>query len=77
MAVTAQAWSHSVRILLVHPQQGCTGVLLLQTGKPTIHVDPTLEEVEQVRAELAQRRAARIPSDMLSYRSGWFARARS
>jgi hypothetical protein len=49
----------------VHPEEGLTGVLVLETGKPTIHIDPTPEEVERVRASLEQRRAAaRIPSDI-------------
>jgi hypothetical protein len=58
-AVASKKWSHSVRILLVHPQKGLTGVVLLETGKPTMHVDPTPEEVEEVRADLEQRRAGR------------------
>jgi hypothetical protein len=41
-----KVWSHSTRILLVHPQKGCTGVLVLETGKPTAHIDPTPEDVE-------------------------------
>lgn len=65
--VALKKWSHSVRILLVHPQDGCTGVIVMETGKPTIRVDPTPEEVEQVRSELEQRRAAaRKPTDKLS-----------
>jgi hypothetical protein len=43
-AVTAKAWIHSVRILLVDPQDGCTGVIVIETGKPDLHVDPTPEE---------------------------------
>lgn len=57
--VALKKWSHSVRILLVHPQDGCTGVIVMETGKPTIRVDPTPEEVEQVRADLEKRRAGR------------------
>lgn len=46
------------RILLVDPVKGCTGVIVMETGKPTTHVDPTPEEVEHVRAGLEQRRTA-------------------
>jgi hypothetical protein len=56
--VASKKWTHSVRILLVDPQDGCTGVIVMETGKPNIRVDPTPEEVEHVRAELEQRRAA-------------------
>jgi hypothetical protein len=49
-----------IRILLVHPEKGCTGVLVLESGKPTIQVPPTPEEVEKVRADLDRRRAARL-----------------
>jgi uncharacterized hydantoinase/oxoprolinase family protein len=59
-AVASKKWSFSARILLVHPEKGCTGVVLLETGKPTMHVDPTPEEVEEVRADLERRRAARL-----------------
>jgi hypothetical protein len=34
-AVASKKWSHSVRILLVHPGNRLTGVLLRETGKPT------------------------------------------
>ena len=46
-----------IRILLVDPVKGCTGVIVMETGKPTTHVDPTPEEVEHVRADLEKRRA--------------------
>jgi hypothetical protein len=49
-----------IRVLLVHPENGVTGVLVFATDKPTIKVPPTPEEVERVRAELEQRRAARL-----------------
>ena len=63
-AIASKVWSHSTRILLVHPQKGCTGVLVLETGKPTMHLDPTPEDVEWVRADLEQRRiAARMPTE--------------
>jgi hypothetical protein len=57
-AVTARN-SFSVRILLVHPEEGLTGVLLLQSGESTIEVPATPEEVESVRADLERRRAGR------------------
>jgi hypothetical protein len=47
------------RILLVNPEKGLTGVLVLDADKPTTKVPPTPEEVEHVRAELEQRRAGR------------------
>jgi hypothetical protein len=56
-AVAAKVWIHSVRILLVDPQHGCTGVIVMETGKPDLHVDPTPEEVEHVCADLEKRRA--------------------
>jgi hypothetical protein len=52
--------SFSVRIRLVHPEKGCTGVLLLESGKPTTQVPPTPEDVEEVRADLERHRAARL-----------------
>jgi hypothetical protein len=45
------------RIRLVHPENGCTGVLLIESSKPTTHVPPTLEELEEIRADLERRRA--------------------
>jgi hypothetical protein len=30
----------------------------METGKPNIHVDPTPEEVAEIRADLEKRRAA-------------------
>ena len=48
------------RILLVHPEEGLTGVLLIESDKPTIRVPPTSEEVERVCADLERRRAARL-----------------
>jgi hypothetical protein len=49
------------RILLVDPEEGLTGVLVLEDDKPTTKVPPTPEEVERVRADLECRRAARLP----------------
>jgi len=40
------------RIHLVDPEKGLTGILVLESDKPTIRVDPTPEEVEKVRADL-------------------------
>ena len=48
------------RILLVHPEKGLTGVLLIESDKPTTSVPATPEEVERVRADLERRRAARL-----------------
>jgi hypothetical protein len=48
------------RILLVNPEDGLTGVLVLEADKPTTKVPPTPEEVERVRADLERRRAARL-----------------
>ena len=48
------------RILLVHPEEGLTGVLVLEADKPTMKVPPTPEEAERVRADLERRRAARL-----------------
>ena len=60
-AAVSKDWSFSVRILPVHPQDGCTGVILMETGKPDMRVHPTAEELEHVRADLEKRRAARLP----------------
>jgi hypothetical protein len=49
-----------IRVLLVHPEHGLTGVIVFATGKPTTKVPPTPEEIERVRADLEQRRAARV-----------------
>jgi hypothetical protein len=48
------------RILLVHPEMGLTGVLLIESDKPTTSVPATQEEVERVRADLDRRRATRL-----------------
>ena len=53
--------SISIRIRLVRPEEGCTGVLLLEAGQPTIEVPPTPEDIEEVRADVERRRAARPP----------------
>jgi hypothetical protein len=56
-AAAARDYSFSCRILLVDPEEGCTGVLLLESGKPTTNVAPTLEDKERVRADLERHRA--------------------
>jgi hypothetical protein len=48
------------RVHLVHPEKGLTGILVIESDKPTIEVPPTSEEVERVRADLERRRAARL-----------------
>jgi hypothetical protein len=60
IAVTSRSTFFSARILLVHPENGLTGVLLLETDKPTTRVPATPEEVETVHADLERRRAARL-----------------
>jgi hypothetical protein len=44
----------------VHPENGCTGALLIESGKPMTQVPPTPEDIEEVRADLERRRAARL-----------------
>jgi hypothetical protein len=59
--------SFSCRIHLADPEKGLTGIPVLESDKSTIHVDPTREEVERVRASLEQSRAAaRISTDIRS-----------
>jgi Phage capsid-like protein len=48
------------RVLLVHPENGVTGVLVIEGDKPTLHFPPTPAEVENVRADLESRRASRL-----------------
>ena len=50
----------SARILLVHPEDELTDVLLLESDKPTMSVPATPEEVERVRAGMERRRAIRL-----------------
>ena len=59
-AIASRDRSISIRILLVDPEKGCTGVLLIESDKPTTSVPATAEEVERVRADLERRRAARL-----------------
>ena len=55
---TAKTKLFSVRIRLVHPEKGVTGVLLLETGKPTTRVPATPEDEASVRESLTRHRAA-------------------
>jgi hypothetical protein len=48
------------RVLLVHPEHGLTGVLVIEGDKPMMRVAGTAEEIEKVRADLERRRAARL-----------------
>ena len=41
--------SFSCRIHLVDPEKGLTGVLVLESDKPTMHVLPTPEDEEWLR----------------------------
>jgi len=52
--------SFSCRIHFVDPEKGLTGVLLIESDKPTTSVPATPEEVERVRADLERRRAGRL-----------------
>jgi hypothetical protein len=60
-AIASEPGTIEIRVLLVHPEKGATGVLVFATGIPTTRVPPTPEEVERVRADLERRRAARLP----------------
>jgi hypothetical protein len=64
-AVLREDNSFLVRIHFVDPEKGLTGIMLLESGKPTIEVAPTPAEVESVRASLNLRRErAGIASDI-------------
>jgi hypothetical protein len=66
-AAAARNYSFSCRILLVDPEEGCTGVLLLESGKPTTNVAPTPEDVERALADLERHRAlSRKTTDITS-----------
>jgi hypothetical protein len=45
-AVASARESFCCRIHLVDPEKGLTGILVLESNKPTIHVDPTAEDRE-------------------------------
>ena len=48
-----------IRVLLVDPEKGLTGVLLLDGAKPTTSVPATAEEEASVSEDLARRARAR------------------
>jgi hypothetical protein len=58
-AVASARKSFCCRIHLVDPEKGLTGILVLEPGKPTMHVAPTPEEIEEVRTDLERRRGGR------------------
>jgi hypothetical protein len=59
-AAVATHGTIEIRILLVHPEQGLTGVLVFgATG--TTKESGTADEIERVRADLERRQAARLP----------------
>ena len=47
--------SISFRIHLVHPEKGLTGVLVLESDKPTVNVPPTPEDEEWFRTSSTRR----------------------
>jgi len=49
-AIAEKDRSISIRIRLVDPEEGCTGVLLLEPGKPITQVPPTPVDIEEIRA---------------------------
>ena len=53
----------SVRILLVHPQDGLTGALLLESRKPPTVDQTTPEDEESVRESLERHRMGSSDSD--------------
>lgn len=50
----------SVRILLVNPELGLTGVMVIDDDNPITRDAGTPEEIERVRANLDRRRAAHL-----------------
>ena len=48
------------RVLLVNPERGLAGVLVIEGDNPLIKEAGTPEEVEKVRADLERRRANRL-----------------
>jgi hypothetical protein len=53
-----------IRVLLVDPGKGLTGVLLLDGANPTTSVSATAEEEASVRASIARRASAKIATDI-------------
>jgi hypothetical protein len=57
--------SFSCRIHLVHREKGLTGVIVLESGKPNMHVLPTPEDEEWFRTDLERHRAlSKKPTDI-------------
>ena len=52
-----------ITVLLVYPEKGLTGGLLLDGGNRTTSVPATAEEEASVRASMARGAVARIPTD--------------
>jgi hypothetical protein len=55
----------SARVLLIDPVERMTGLLLIESDKPTMYGPPTDEQIESVWASLKRRECARanpIPS---------------
>ena len=61
---TAKTKFCSVRIRLVHPEKGVTGVLLLETGKPLTRVSATQEDEESVRESFRAPPRSGIDTDI-------------
>ena len=49
----------SIRIHLIHPKDGLTGILVLESDGSTTHIVPTEEEREEYRARREAAIAAR------------------
>ena len=65
IAAAARLTSFSVRVRLVDPQDGLVGVLVLESGKPTMEVPATPAEQESFRAHTLSKRH-RAPSNEAS-----------
>jgi hypothetical protein len=67
------------RVLLVDPERGLTGVLVIEGDKPTMRVAGTPEEVEKIGVDLERRRGSpdaggvrtgvKKPTDITTYHS--------
>jgi len=55
-ALAGKDRSISCRIHLVDPEKGLTGVLVLESGKPTINAPPTPEDEEWFRTSSKWKR---------------------
>ena len=49
----------SIRIHLIHPEDGLTGILVIESDKPTTRILPTEEEREEYRTRREAAIAAR------------------